>query len=155
MALDPEGPCRQRPKDFVFGHKPVEPGQALISCQHGHLPVVKRREIGIRFDCEDGVGLRPIRGRRPPDPREVEPVAIGGREAEAPMAKFGSGHQAAMGRKGPSFRPNDVHGARSTVAGPQPPWQLNHLHIAVTAPYDHAALIKRGGGLENGRTRHS
>lgn len=60
MALDTECPCRQRAKDFALGYKPIEPRQAVISCQHRHLPVVKRREIGIRLDCQDGVGLRPV-----------------------------------------------------------------------------------------------
>ncbi len=68
MALDPEGPCRQRAQDFVLRHKSVEPGHALIACQHRQLPVVKRREIGIRLDRQDGIGLRPVLDRRPQIP---------------------------------------------------------------------------------------
>ena len=111
MALDPECPCRQRAKDFFLSLKSVEPSRALISYQHRHLPVVKRRQIGIRLDCQDGVRLRPVVDRQPPDPSEVEPVAVGKREAEAPVAKLRGRHQAAVARKRPPFRSNDVHGA--------------------------------------------
>jgi len=155
MALDPKCPCWQRAKDFIFRHNSVEPGHALIACQHRHLPIVKRREIGIRLDCQNGVSLRPVPDRRPPDPPEIEPVAVREREAKAPMAKLRGRHQTAVARKRPSFRSNDVHGTRIAVARAQAPRQFHHLHIAVMAPYDHAALIKRGVGLENGRTCHS
>lgn len=154
MAPDPKCPCRQWARDFVLGHKCVEPGHPLIAGENRHLPVVQRRDIDIRLDCQDGIGLRPVRGRRPPDPREIEPVAVGEREAEAPMAKLGSGHQASVRRKRPSLRSNDVHGTRPAVARTQTPWQLHHLHIAVMAPYDNAAIVERGVGLENLRAHN-
>ena len=46
MPLDPEHPCRQRPQDFFFRQKPIEPSHALIACQNRHLPIC-RQEIGI------------------------------------------------------------------------------------------------------------
>ncbi|AGA09686.1 hypothetical protein C770_GR4pC0992 (plasmid) [Sinorhizobium meliloti GR4] len=155
MARNPECPCRQPAKDFAFGYQSVEPGHALLPSQNHHLPVVKRRKIVIRLDRQDGIGLWPVVDRRPPNPREIEPVTIRERETEGSVAKLGSGHQAAVGRKRPSFRSNDVHGARIAFARAQPPRQFHHLHIAVMAPYDHPALVERSVGLENGRTRHS
>ena len=155
MAPDPKCPCWQRKQDFLFGDKPVEPGQALIAGEDRHLPVVERREIGVRLDCQDGIGLRPIHGRGAPDPREIKPVAVGEREAEAFMAELRGRHQAAVGRKRPSLRTNNIRGSWATVQRTQSPWQFHHLHIAVMAPYDDAALVERGVGLENLRAHHS
>lgn len=154
MTPDPKCPCRQGPQDFLFGDKPVEPDQALIAGENRHLPVVQWRDIGIRLDCQDGIGLMPIGGCRSPDPCEIEPVAVSERETEAPVAKLRRRHQAAVGWKCPSFRSNDVHSAWTAVARTQPPWQFHHLHIAVMAPYDDAALVERRVGLENLRAHH-
>lgn len=151
MALDPECPCRQRAEDFRFGDKSVEPGRALVACQHRHLPVVIGRDIGIRFDGQDGIGLRPILIRRPPDPREIEPVTIGERKAEVLVAKLGSRHQTAVGWKGLSFRSDDIDSTRAAIAGAQPPAQLDHLHVTFIAPDDDPALIERSIGLKNRR----
>jgi DNA polymerase-4 len=38
VALDPERPGWQRPQDFFF-RETIEPGHALIPCQHRHLPI--------------------------------------------------------------------------------------------------------------------
>ncbi|EHK74397.1 hypothetical protein SM0020_29180 [Sinorhizobium meliloti CCNWSX0020] len=154
MGRNPECPCRQRAKDFAFGYQSVEPGHASLPSQHHHLPVVERRKIGIRLDRQDGIGLRPVVDRRPPNPREIELVTIGERETEGSVAKLRGRHQAAVGWKRPSFRTDDVYGAGSAVARPQPPRQLHHLHIAVMAPYDDAALVERGVELENLRAHH-
>ena len=124
MALDPERPRRQRPQDLFFREKSIEPGHALVSPQHRHLPVVVGRDIGIRLDGQDGIGLRPILSRQPPDPREIEPVAIGKREAEVLVAKLRRRHQAAVGRKRSSFRSNDIHGPRTAVTWTQTPGYL-------------------------------
>jgi hypothetical protein len=70
------------------------------------------------------------------------------------MAELGCRHQAAVGWKRPSFRPDDVDRARTAIKRTQPPGPLDHLHIAVMAPYDDTALVKRRVGLENLRVHH-
>lgn len=116
MARNPECPCRQRAKDFAFGYQSVERGHALFPSQHHHLPLVKRRKIGIRLDRQDGIGLWPVVDRRPPNPREIEPVTIRDRETEGSVAKLGSGHHEAVGRKRPSSD-------RTTFTEREPPWR--------------------------------
>lgn len=91
MARNPECPCRQPAKDFAFGYQSVEPGHALLPSQNHHLPVVKRRKIVIRLDRQDGIGLWPVVDRRPPNPREIEPVTIRERETEGSVRNSEAG----------------------------------------------------------------
>ncbi len=65
-----------RAEDLLVGRFALEPFHSPVAEQDGHLSVVIRWDIGIRVDSENGISLRPIRRRSPPDPCEVEPVAI-------------------------------------------------------------------------------
>ncbi len=153
MGRNPECPCRQGRRISPSGTSPSNQAmrRSRLSTTISGRGTAQDR---IRLDRQDGIGLRPVVDRRPPNPREIELVTIGERETEGSVAKLRGRHQAAVGWKRPSFRTDDVYGAGSAVARPQPPRQLHHLHIAVMAPYDDAALVERGVELENLRAHH-
>lgn len=133
MSQDLESPCRLRPQDFVFAEKSVEPDHALIA---GEYPAGGHGTARDRHSApSSGWHMSPPRpGRRPPNPREIEPVTNGEREAEVPVAKLGRGHQAAAGgerpglpigrrsRRPPTSRGRRPHG-RPTIST-SPSWRL-------------------------------
>lgn len=128
VSQDLESPCRLRPQDFVFAEKSVEPDHALIA---GEYPAGGRGTARDRHSApSSGWHMSPARpGRRPPNPREIEPVTNGEREAEVPVAKLGRARQRRAGNVR-GFRSDDVHGARQrrADAGPTaaPPSPLRH-----------------------------
>ena len=69
--------CRRRAQQVFLGDQTVEPIQTLPAPEHRHLAILVRGHVRIRVDRKDRVGFRPVRLGRPPDSREVEPVAVG------------------------------------------------------------------------------
>ena len=58
-ALNSERPDRQWLKQLVFWAREIQPVHPLSTSQHGHLPVLVRRHIGVRLNGQDRIGLGP------------------------------------------------------------------------------------------------
>ena len=117
---DPEAARRQGSEKLILGAGQVEPRHSLVAPEHGHLAVVERREVGVRLDRQDRIGLGPALGRRPPNPRKIEPVAVGEGvgigSAAALVMDLRSGDQAAMARKAAALGANQREGPASRFA---------------------------------------
>jgi len=146
---------RKRPKKHAFRSCHVEPFHALVPSQYGHLAIVVCHDIVVGRCCQDRIRLRPLTRCRPPDAREIEPVATRQCEAVvlalAAMAEFGGWHEATMRREGSPFGTNDRKGSTTGLAGLKAPRQLDHLNIAAVAPYDYSAFVERRFGIESFR----
>ncbi len=134
-------------KKLILAACPIEPGHALIAANHGHLAIMEGSHIFVRLDRQDRIGFRPVARRRPPDSREIEPVAIREREAivlaAAPMAELGGWHKEAVIGKGAPFCLDDGKCAASRLAWLKAPRQLDHLDLAAVTPDDDASLANR------------
>jgi hypothetical protein len=144
---------RERLEQVIFLIAIIKPPHSVPAAQHGHLTIMKRRDIRIRLCGQNRMGFRPVARYGPPYPREIEPVAIGERKAVvfavAAKPKLGGRYEAAVTRKCPAFHANDSERPAAALAWPQTPRQFHHLNIAAGTPYDDATFFKRRVGIES------
>ena len=122
-----------------------------MGCAVSHVAQpLHRRDIGSN-------ALRPVRLRGPPDTSEIEPIAVGEREAvgsaAAAQAKLRRWHETAVGRKGAALGADNGVGTVCVRSGAKTPGQLDHLNAASVTPYDGAALTQRRVHIERGCDR--
>ena len=51
----------------MLGLVPIQPVEPLVTFEDRHLPVLVRRDVGVRLGGQDGIGLRPLARRGSPD----------------------------------------------------------------------------------------
>ncbi len=125
----------------------IEPLRSLLSPQHNHLPLLVGRDVRVRVDSEDGVGLRPILRGGSPDSGEIEPIPVSENDTVTTIAaaepEFRCRDETAMARESPFFGAYERERLAAGFARSQAPTQFYHLHTINTTPNDDAALVER------------